>query len=165
MTNPKEIKLHEDFDVAITNQLVAPMSDSDLQSEGINPETPTFEVYEDNESPLQCLPEVDKVTPEDANYYIGAEVGLPIGGNLLCSTVKCCTRDIDGNLTGKANMNPILDSRTYKVEFPDGRTAEFSANTIAEHMFTQCNPTRNQYLQLDSIIDHKIEDSAVKDSD
>ena len=58
-----------------------------------------------------------------------------------------------------------MDSRTYEVEFPDGRTAEVSANAITEHMFTQCNPTGNQYLLLDSINDHKIEDSAVKDSD
>ena len=84
---------------------------------------------------------------------------------LLGGTIKCHAHDIDGNLTGKVNMNPLLDSRTYKVEFPDGRTAEFSANVIAEHMFMQCNPTGNQYLLLDSIIDHKIEDSAVKDSD
>ena len=62
-------------------------------------------------------------------------------------------------------MNPILDSRTYKVEFPDRRTIEFSTNAIAEHMFMQCDPTGNQYLLPDSISDHKIEDSAVKDSD
>ena len=55
-------------------------------------------------------------------------------------------------------MNPILDSRTYEVEFPDGRTTEFSSNAITEHMFTQCDFTGNQYLLLDSIIDHRIED-------
>ena len=53
MVNPKEIKLHEDFDVAVTSQLGTPMSDSDLQSEGIDAETPTFEVYEDDETPPQ----------------------------------------------------------------------------------------------------------------
>ena len=36
---------------------------------------------------------------------------------------------------------------------------------IVEHMFTQCDPEGNQYLLLDSIIDHKIEGSAMKESD
>ena len=62
-------------------------------------------------------------------------------------------------------MIRILDSRTYKVECPDGSSTEFSANAITEHMFMQCDPTGNQYLLLHSIIDHKIEDSVVKDSD
>ena len=84
---------------------------------------------------------------------------------LLGGTIIHCAHGIDGNLTGKANMNPLLESRTYKVEFPYRRTAEFSANAIAEHMFMQCDVTGNQYLLLDSIINHKIEDSAVKDSD
>ena len=107
MANPKEIKLCEDFDAAVTNQLGAPISDSDLQAEGIDAETPTFEVYEDNETPPQCLPKVNEVTPEDADNYVSAEVNLPIRGTLLGGTVKQCACDIDGNLTGKANMNPI----------------------------------------------------------
>ena len=78
MANPNEIKLHEDFNAAVTNQLGAPISDS--ESEGINAETPTFEVYEDDETPPQCPPKVDEVTPEDADYYVSAEVNLPIGG-------------------------------------------------------------------------------------
>ena len=69
------------------------------------------------------------------------------------------------NLQGKSNINPILDTRTYEVEFPDGRTAEFSANVISEHMFTQCDPEGNQYLLLDSIIDHVVDDTAVSDQD
>ena len=101
IVNPKEIKLHEDFDVAVTNQLGTPPSDSDLQSEGIDAETPTFEVYEDDETPPQHLPKDDKVTPEDADYYVGAEVNLPIRGMLLGGTIKCCACDISGNLTGK----------------------------------------------------------------
>ena len=55
--------------------------------------------------------------------------------------------------------------RMYEVEFLDGRTAEFSANAVAEHMFTQCDPAGNQYLLLDSIIDHEIDDTAVTDRD
>ena len=165
MADPTETKLRAEFDTAITTKLGAPLTDSDLQSDGIDAETPTYEVYEDDKTPSNCLPEVDDITPEDADFYVGTEVSLPIGGTLLGGTVKCCACDIDGNLTVKADKNPILDSRTYEVEFAHGWTAEFSANAIAEHMFTQCNPEGNQYLLLDSIIDHKIESSAIKEKD
>jgi hypothetical protein len=34
-------------------------------------------------------------------------------------------------------MNPILDTRVYDVEFPDGRVDKYAANVIAESMFAQ----------------------------
>jgi hypothetical protein len=40
-------------------------------------------------------------------------------------------RDRDGNLIGKANHIPILDTRLYTVKFPDGKEAEYAANIIA----------------------------------
>ena len=148
----------------ITNKLGAPLTDSDFRLDGIDAETPTYEVYEDDETPPDRLPEADDITLEDADYYIGAEVSLPIGGMLLGGTVKRCAHDVNGNVTGKADKNPILDSRTYEVKFEHGWTMEFSATAIAEHMFTQCDLEGNQYLLLDSIIDHKIEGSAMKES-
>lgn len=33
-----------------------------------------------------------------------------------------CLRDKDELPIGKANTNPILDTRMYKVEYPDGHT-------------------------------------------
>ena len=51
------------------------------------------------------------------------------------------------------------------MEFSDGRTAEFSANAIAEHMFAQCDAEGNQYLLLDSIIDHEINDTSIAERD
>ena len=163
MADPTETKLRAEFDMAITTKLGSPLTDSNLRSDDIDAETPIYEFYEDDQTPSDCLPEVDDVTLEDADFYIGAEVSLPIGGMLLGSTIKHCARNIDGNLTGKADKNPMLDSRTYKVEFEHGRTVEFSANAIAENMFTQCIPEGNQYLVLDLIIDHKIESSAIKE--
>ena len=40
-----------------------------------------------------------------------------------------------------------------------------SANVIAENMYSQCDIDGNQYLLLDSIIDHRSDQSAVKDHD
>jgi hypothetical protein len=63
-------------------------------------------------------------------------------------------RDRDGNLIGKANHNPILDTRLYTVEFPDGKEAEYSANIIAETRLSMCDEEGNQYLLLNHIVDH-----------
>ena len=165
MANPEETKARQAFDGAVVVKLGAPMSEHDLPSDGVDADTPTFEFYEDDATPPFRLPEADEVTPEVADSYVGAQVNLPIGGTAFEGTVKCRARDTNGNLQGKANINPMLDTRTYEVEFPDGRTAEFLANAISEHMFTQCDPKGNQYLLLDSIIDHVVDDTAVGDQD
>ena len=62
-------------------------------------------------------------------------------------------------------MNPILDTRTYEVEFPDGQTAKYSANIIAENMYAQCNTEGNQYLLLKEIVDWKKSSSATAPAD
>jgi hypothetical protein len=44
---------------------------------------------------------------------------------------------------GKASANPILYTRTYNVEFADGRSEEYAANVIAENMYAQCDEEGN----------------------
>jgi hypothetical protein len=62
-------------------------------------------------------------------------------------------RDIDGNPVGRANENPILDTREHVVTFDDGMEAELAANAIAQNMYVQCDPDGNKYVSLDSLID------------
>ena len=159
IANPDEAKAHQAFDAVVSAKLGATMSKHDLPSEDIDADTPMRMMR----TPPFRLPEIDEVTPEVADSYVRAQVNLR--GTTSEGTVKHCARDTNGNLQGKADINPILDTQTYEVEFPDGRTAEFSANVIAEHMFTQCDLEGNQYLLLDSIIDHEINDTAITDRD
>ena len=44
---------------------------------------------------------------------------------------------------------------------PDGLEAAISANVLAESMYSQCDIDGNQYLLLDSIVDHKKQKSAL----
>ena len=74
-------------------------------------------------------------------------------------------RDKDGNPVGLANTNPILDTREYTVTFNDGDETALNAHLIAEAMYAQCNPDGTQYVLLDSIIDHKRLDSAIRPLD
>jgi hypothetical protein len=74
-------------------------------------------------------------------------------------------RDKDGNPIGLANPNPILDTRKYTLTFNNGDETVLNANLIAEAMYAQCNPDRNQYVLLYSIIDHRQLDTVIRPSD
>ena len=71
----------------------------------------------------------------------------------------------DGSLIGRSNPNPILDTRTYEVEFPDGQTAELAAIVIAQNMYAMCDIEGNQYLLLAGIVDHRKDESAIERAD
>ena len=46
---------------------------------------------------------------------------------------------MEGNTIGRANSNPILDTRTYEAEFKDGSMSTYSTNFIAEIMYAHCD--------------------------
>jgi hypothetical protein len=106
-----------------------------------------------------------KVTPEAHDNYVGVDLLFPKGGTMSRGRVTARKRDSDGNPTGRANDNPILDTREYTVTFDDGDVTELTANLIAESMYSQCDPDGNQYVLLDSLIDHRRLDTALKLSD
>jgi hypothetical protein len=51
--------------------------------------------------------------------------------------------DRDSNPVGHSNDNPILDTRSYIVDFDDGDQTELTANMIAESLYSQCDPYGN----------------------
>ncbi len=74
-------------------------------------------------------------------------------------------RDKDGKPVGLANANPILDTQEYTFTFDNDDETLLNANLIAEAMYAQCNPDGNQYVLLDSIIDHRQLDTAIRPPD
>jgi hypothetical protein len=76
--------------------------------------TPEYKLYQDDfEGTHLSVPDIDDVTPEDMDNYVGAEVSLPIGGDVQIDKVKRMVRDPAGDIIGKANTNPLLDTRMY----------------------------------------------------
>ena len=73
---------------------------------------------------------------------------------LVKGRVTARKRDRDGNPIGRANDNPILDARSYIIDFDDGDPTELTANMIAESLYSQCDPDGNQYVLLEDIVDH-----------
>jgi hypothetical protein len=71
-------------------------------------------------------------------------------------------KDKDGLPIGRANNNPILDTRMYEVEYPDRHKASLAANAIAENMFAQVNDEGNWHVLFEEIIDHRTNGTEVR---
>jgi len=110
-------------------------------------------------------PEADEFTPESMDEYLTAQVLLPHGGETARATVKARSRDMQGNPVGKRHPNPILDTRMYEVEFPDGSTESFTTNIIAENLFSQVDDCGNEFRVIKDIVDHRKDKTAVTKND
>ena len=98
----------------------------------------------------------DTLGKELQDKYVGVRVLLPCGDNLNEGVVLNRKRTADGNLLqGKENTNPILDTRVYEVQFPDGGIAEYTTNIIAESLYSSCDDNGQQYSLLKGIFYHK----------
>jgi hypothetical protein len=87
-----------------------------------------------------------EMMPKIGDNYLSAEFMLPKGGVLVKGRMTARKRDWVGNPVGCANDNPILDTRSYIVNFDDGDQTELTANMIAESLYSQCDPDGNQYV-------------------
>ena len=86
---------------------------------------------------------------------MNAEVLLPHDGKNQTGKVKARAKGPGGTDIGNANPEPILDAQMCVVEFPDGQEAEYTANAIAQAMYSQCDMEGNQFLLMECVTDHK----------
>ena len=156
LVNPDEIKACDEFDTSIREKLGPTASAKDFES---NPEivTPTLDRYEDDGEHQTHMPEVDDITPEAMDNYIGAEIIISHGDTVDQGSVRRRKRDVEGNTIDRENSNPILDTQTYEVGFKDKSMITYSANVIAEGMHAQFDEEGQQYLLFGSILDQKTE--------
>ena len=70
-------------------------------------------------------------------------------------------RDTEGQLIGKRNDNPLLDTSVWLVEYENGDVERYHANIIAEHIYSQVDGDGYGRALLDEIIDHKTDGHAV----
>jgi hypothetical protein len=161
--SPDEKIKQEAFDKATREGPLGPRMEGS-ENDDLELLTPMYEPYEDNNSGDTEPPVVDDEDDFDTealDNYLQAEVVLAVGGENLSGKVIARKRDADGNPIGKANMNPILDTRVYDVEFPDGNVDKYAANIIAESMVAQVDDEGIQYLLMDEITDHLCDGTAV----
>ena len=159
--NPEEAKARQLYDTVIGQKLGEPTTESKIKSIDPDAITPTYDYVE----PESSTPDIDDATPEYHDQYIGAEVALPFQGTITTGKVKRRTRTETGDLFGKSHENPILDTRSYEVEFPDGNVSSYTANVIAMNMLAQCDEEGNHLATLDGIIGHDTDGTEILHKD
>jgi hypothetical protein len=157
--NNKEIHcpIHQEmcrvFNEIITHHLGPNATEQDFLAEDF---TPDYDFYEDNHDLVPDHGDLE-VTPEMGDNYLNAEIFCPTRGN--------SDEEPHGNPVRQATANPILDTHEYTFTFDDWDETVPNVNLIAEAMHAQCDPDGNQYVLLDSIIDHRRLDTAIRPSD
>ena len=108
-------------------------------------------------------PDVDDggndVESEAFDKFLGISVEIPgdDGESMVLGKVKGRKRDHDGELIGRSNPNPILNTAVYNVETPDGNIA----NIITEHLWEQVDDDGWDYGILHEIIGHRRKEDAI----
>jgi hypothetical protein len=167
--SPTERQECEKFDVAIEERFGTAMNKDDFQND---PDyayfvTPTYDCYEDDEVSPSMMPYIDGIKEEHDvdtyDQYFGAHARVPIWDEIRSGKVVRRKHELDGTVRGRANANPMLDTRTYEIDFPDGRSDEYTV--IAENMYAQCDIEGRQYNLMEGIIDHRTNGHAVAPAD
>jgi hypothetical protein len=170
MQIPDEQKQRQEYNKAIKVKFGKGMQDHEFK---LDPDfsdfvTPTYDCYEDKKEPEFEMPDIDDLDEHDVDtyyQYVGASVQLSIGDKVQTGKVTGWKRVLDGVARGKASANPILDTRTYNVEFPDGRGEEYTANVVANNMYAQCDEDGNQFIMLKDIVGHRTYGNVVERAD
>ena len=112
------------------------------------------------------LSEETEASLQDLDEYINTNVILPgrDGVEVLCK-VKGRKRDSNGSLVGIYNQNPILDTRVFNVEHPDGSVDEYATNVIAESLLSNVDDDGFDLGLVDEIIDHRRGEMALSTSE
>eukprot|EP00804_Cyclotella_cryptica_P002927 CCRYP_013278-RA/>CCRYP_013278-RA protein AED:0.25 eAED:0.29 QI:0/0/0/1/1/1/2/0/233 len=155
------------FNESIEVKLGPKASVDDFKDLGID-EPPILDRYEDNDLDGRMPDPPDEeldATPEVGDSYVNTEVMLSRGDCMARGKVVRQKRDAEGNPIGRANNNPILDTRQYEVQFADGEVTELTANAIAEAMFAQCDEDGNEYVLFDSFVDFRRDGTALSLAD
>jgi hypothetical protein len=141
----------KDYDQRVAEQMndanhVIP-GDGDIQLQDWNEfpveEDPDFVAeFQNVVSDPEIPEEDDSFTPDVfGDMYLNMEIALPHGGgdpeDTQFAKVTKRLRDAEGRPIRTANENPLLDTREYEVEFLDGHVEAMSANSIAQHLFSQ----------------------------
>ena len=94
---------------------------------------------------------------EEIDDFIGTNVVIPgrDGIEPVLGIVKRLKRDSNGNIIGVKHDNPIMDTRIFELEFPDGRVEEYSTNIIAENLFSQVDDDGFDLGLVKEIISHR----------
>jgi hypothetical protein len=148
----------ENFQLALPNHVLY-LQDDDVPDDPSLQAIPPDAEYGDM---LQASkPDADEIEFDTFDQYLGAEFLVNSNGETAMATVSKRVKDNDGNVIGKRNANPLLDTREYECTLEDGSVYRYNANVIAENIYSQCDDAGHRHAVLQEIIDHKKDKTAV----
>jgi hypothetical protein len=110
--------------------------------------------------------DADDINDEAINKYLNAELIFDVGtGSERIDRVVKRAKGTSGKPIGRANSNPLFDTREYVVEFTDRTSENYFANVIAACKYAQVDSKGNQYQLLSEITDHRSDNSAFQIAD
>ena len=159
------------YDLEVNDKLGAPI-DNDIYNSANS-----FRLYREDEDSSYLEDEQELFDPEAAAIIIDeidndaydelllTEPLLQRDGQLIKAKITGRKRDGNGNPIGQFNRNPILNSRIYLAEFPDGHVQEISANVIAEAIYNQIDDKGHNEQIIHDIIGHRFDSTALTRSE
>ena len=109
---------------------------------------------------------IDDRNEDSYDGYINAELNLPDkDGTPRIGRVIKRVKGNDGKPIRPGHNNPLLDTSEYEVRLLDGSSERYSANLIAENMFSQVDTEGTRFKVLVEIVDHRSNDDAIKIKD
>ena len=153
----EEIKI---FDTRVKKHCGRPLEDNEIPHDlpsllHLDEDEDGYDTDE-HEEPEALLPEDNY---EEYDKFLSAEVVLPFKGNKLLGKVIARKRDHTGAPIGTANASPLLDTRVYDVQLPDGNVEEFTANEIACNIYADMDEEGHEFRLMDGIVDHRRVDT------
>lgn len=119
----------------------------------------------DLKEPEAAMPEVDDYDGDTMDYYLNSDVVMPRGGTFEQGKVVRRSYGSDMNPIGKAHKNPILDTRSYEIQFEDGEVSTYQSNMIAERMSSRCDEHGQELMLMHEIVDHRKNGHTVSAAD
>eukprot|EP00536_Pseudo-nitzschia_multiseries_P015983 jgi/Psemu1/44457/gm1.44457_g len=98
---------------------------------------------------------------DNPDEYIGNEVIIERNDERLRCVVKDRVRDLQNQPIGVRNDNLILDTRLYRLQVPDGSLKEYTANIVAESLYSSVDKDARLFTLLDELIDHEKDCTAL----
>lgn len=167
---PQVMALIQNLAMKVNERLGDDQGDNDPDLSDVFPIPPGDFFDEDElvdpiEPDARAVPEQDDFTPEAYDEYLAATIALPHGGEPSKATVISRRHGADGNPIGRRNNNPLLDTREYEVQFADGSIDTFTANVIAENLYSQVDAEGLAFSVMKEIVDHRKNGHAISIDD
>jgi hypothetical protein len=133
------------------------------EHQGMSPQLRLYRQDEDEDDQFEQEPmepdssslDIDEIEADAYDELLLTEPLLPKDGVMVRAKIIGRKRDINDNPVGTFNVNPLLNTRVYLAEFPDGHIQELSANIIAEAIYSSMSDDGYEEQIFHDIIDHR----------